>query len=300
MPDFLLRKDTGELEIVAGNEPFTVTPAAGGGTYDVYRLDNGGTVTLAGSDTQAPEMSNLTITVTEDEAVLAWSTNEASGSAYWVCTTQVDVPSAAQIIAGQDHTGAMAEASGVQAVTTTGLQTMEASLSGTTATMTLSSDEANGALYWVLSDNPQTPDAGQLIAGLGFDGSTPIASDSQPVTQTDAQPAIVVSGLTPDTTYYFHVMHRDAVGNDSATDSVTFLVTDAQAPVLSGVGVALSGSTATLNWSSNEGDGTGYWVCSTSATVPAEAQIIAGNDHTGAPASVRRTHLFLPFAAPGW
>lgn len=332
MPDFLLRKDTGELEIVAGNEPFTVTPAAGGGTYDVYRLDNGGTVTLAGSDTQAPEMSNLTITVTEDEAVLAWSTNEASGSAYWVCTTQVDVPSAAQIIAGQDHTGAMAEASGVQAVTTTGLQTsqpadgliegetyafhvlqqdasgntsailtdttlipdaddiapalryLEASLSGTTATMTLSSDEANGALYWVLSDNPQTPDAGQLIAGLGFDGSTPIASDSQPVTQTDAQPAIVVSGLTPDTTYYFHVMHRDAVGNDSATDSVTFLVTDAQAPVLSGVGVALSGSTATLNWSSNEGDGTGYWVCSTSATVPAEAQIIAGNDHTGAPA----------------
>lgn len=332
MPDFLLRKDTGELEIVAGDEPFTVTPTAGGGTYDVYRLDNGGTVTLAGTDTQAPEVSNLTVMLTEGDAVLEWSTNEASGSAYWVCTTQVDVPSEAQIIAGQDHTGAAAEANGVQAVTRAGTQTsqpvdglvegesyafhvlqqdasgnasailsntvlvpdaddiapalryLEATVSGTTATMTLSSDEANGALYWVLTNTAQTPDSGQLVSGLGFDGATPIASDTQPVTQTDAQPAIVVSGLDPDTTYYFYVMHRDAAGNDSATETVSFLVTDTQAPILSGVGVALSGSTATLNWSSDEGTGTGYWVCSTSVTVPAEAQIIAGNDHTGAPA----------------
>jgi hypothetical protein len=332
MPDFLLRKGTGELEIVSGTEPFTVTPTAGGGTYDVYRLDNGGTVTLAGSDTQAPDVSSLTVTLTEDDAVLEWSTNEASGSAYWVCTTQVDVPSATQIIAGQDHTGAAAEASGVEAVTSSGLQNsqpvggliegetyafhllhqdasgntsavltntalipndddiapalryLEASVLGTTATLTLSTDEANGVLYWVLSDDAQTPDSGQLVAGLGSDGATPIASGSQPVTQTDGQPAITVSGLTPDSTYYFHVMHRDAVGNDSATDSVTFLVTDAQAPVLSGVGVALSGTTATLNWSSDEGNGTGYWVCSTSATVPSEAQIIAGNNHSGAPA----------------
>jgi hypothetical protein len=332
MPDFLLRKDTGELEIVTGTEPFTVTPSAGGGTYDVYRLDNGGTVTLSQSDTQAPQISDLVVTVTEDDAVLQWSTNEASGSAYWVCTTQLDVPDAAQIIAGQDHTGAVAVASGIQAVTQTGPQTspaidglidgetytfhvlhqdgsgntspvlsetatvpdaddiapalryLEASTSGTTATMTLSSDEANGALYWVLSETAQSPDAGQLVAGLGFDGTAPVASGSQPVTQTDAQPAIVVSGLEADSTYYFYVMHRDAAGNDSATSNVSFLVTDTQAPVLSGVGASLSGSTATLNWSSDEGNGTGYWVCSTSATVPSEAQVIAGNDHTGAPA----------------
>jgi len=332
MPDFLLRKDTGELEIVSGTEPFTVTPAAGGGTYDVYRLDNGGTITLAGSDTQAPNVSNLTVTLTEDEAVLAWSTNEASGSAYWVCTTQVDVPSATQIIAGQDHTGEVAEASGVETVTSSGLQSsqpvggliegetyafhllhqdasgntstvltntalvpntddiapalryLEASVLGTTATMTLSTDEANGVLYWVLSNDAQAPASGQLVAGLGSDGATPISSGSQPVTQSDGQPAIVVPGLTPDSAYYFHVMHRDAVGNDSAVDSMNFVITDTQAPVLSGVGVALSGTTATLNWSSNEGTGTGYWVCSTSASVPSEAQIIAGNDHVDAPA----------------
>jgi hypothetical protein len=332
MPDFLLRKDTGELELVTGTEPFTVSPTAGGGTYDVYRLDNGGSVTLAASDTQAPDISNLTVMVTNDDAVLEWSTTEASGSAYWVCTTQVDMPDPEQIIAGQDHTGAAAEASGVQSVTTTGPQTsqpvsgliegesyafhllqqdasgntsailtntalvpndddiapalryLEASASGTTATLTLSSDEANGMLYWVLNEQAQQPDASQLAAGLGADGSSPFANGTQPVTQTDAQPAIVVAGLVPNTTYYFHVMHRDVAGNDSAIDSVDFLATDIQAPTLSGVGVALSGSTATLNWSSDEGNGTGYWVCSTSATVPTEAQVIAGNDHTGATA----------------
>jgi len=44
--DYLLRKTTGELEVVTGTEPFTITPLAGPGTYDVFRLDNGGQITL--------------------------------------------------------------------------------------------------------------------------------------------------------------------------------------------------------------------------------------------------------------
>lgn len=49
MPDYLLRKSTGELEIVTGDAPLLVTPANGGGSYLVYQLTNAGNITIAGS-----------------------------------------------------------------------------------------------------------------------------------------------------------------------------------------------------------------------------------------------------------
>jgi hypothetical protein len=332
MPDFLLRKDTGELEVVTGTEPFVVTPIAGGGVYDVYRLDNGGNVTLTVNDTQAPVIANMTAELSSNEVVLEWTTNEASGSTYWVCTTQVATPLPAQIFAGQNQAGETAEASGVQAVTDIGAQStlpinglldgesyvfhlvqqdasgnISNTLSITTdvpnpddiapalryltvtpqnamATLSLSTDEANGALYWVLSDSASAPDAAQIIAGLGFDGATPVSSGTQPVTQSDAQPPIAASDLSIGSTYYFHVLHRDAAGNDSRIESISFVVTDTQGPVLSDVTAVLSGTTVTLNWSTDDGTGTGYWVCSTSPTVPTNSQIISGHNHTGASA----------------
>lgn len=222
MPNYLLHKDTGELEIVSGTEPFVVTPDAGDGTYDVYRLDNSATIAITTQDTQAPTITNLTATLSDDnQAVLAWTSDEASGTAHWVCTTSVTQPSPAQIKQGQTHTGAAAEAAGTQPVTTVGSQS---------------------------------------IAPVG--------------------------GLADGTDYAFHLLQEDASGNASTTltASVSVPVVDQTAPILSGVNASVAGTTATLRWSSDEGNGTAYWVCTRSATAPNTTQIIAGRDHTGATA----------------
>ena len=254
MPDFLLRKDSGELEIVSGTEPFTVTPAAGAGSYDVYRLDNAGAITLGSGDLTAPTLAGLSVQISDDQAVLNWSTDEGNGTAYWVCTTKVNVPSSAQVISGQDHTGAAAEASGTVGTTAAGAQNtlpidgltegqsytfhllqqdtagnisntlsetaiipggdiippilryLQVDLSGTTATLSLSSDEANGTLYWVVTTSAQAPSATNILNGQGVGGASVIAAGNQPVTVVDTQPAITVPSLSLGTSYHFYVL----------------------------------------------------------------------------------------------
>lgn len=61
--------------------------------------------------------------------------------------------------------------------------------------------------------------------------------------------------------------------------------TDVTAPTLSSPTDAASGTTtAALGVATNEGNGTLYWVVSTSATPPSAAQVKGGNDHTGSAA----------------
>ena len=337
MPDFLLRKETGELEIVSGAEPFTVTPAAGSGSYDVYRLDNGGSVTLGTGDLTAPILSELGVEISNDQATLNWSTDEGNGTAYWVCTTQVDIPSSAQVISGQDHTGAPAEASGSVTTTTSGTQTslpvdglasgqsytfhllqqdasgnisntlsdtttqpdgggggdiippvlryLNVAFSGTTANLTLSSDEANGTLYWVLTTSAQLPVSTHILSGQGAGGSVPVAAGNQLVNVVDTQPAIVIPTLSFGTEYHFYILQEDEAGNLSTIQTLGFTPSDETAPILSNIIASASGSTATLDWSTNEGNGTGYWVCTSSATAPSGVQIIAGQNENGNPAT---------------
>lgn len=58
-------------------------------------------------------------------------------------------------------------------------------------------------------------------------------------------------------------------------DGTLTVATDTTAPTLSGVSVADTDTTATLSWSTNEGNGTAYWMVDTNATRTA-AQVIAG------------------------
>ena len=60
-------------------------------------------------------------------------TDEGNGTLYWVVSTSATPPSAAQVKAGQMHTGAAAADSGSQAVSGTGTQTLSPAPSGLTA-----------------------------------------------------------------------------------------------------------------------------------------------------------------------
>lgn len=84
----------------------------------------------------------------------------------------------------------------------------------TTASGSVSTNEANGTLYYLASAN-----ATELAA-------TVKAGSSQAVTAINSQP-VTVTGLTASTSYYLHFVHRDAAGNDSAVATSAQFTTDA-------------------------------------------------------------------------
>lgn len=111
----------------------------------------------------------------------------------------------------------------------------------TTASGSVSTNEANGTLYYLASAN-----ATELAA-------TVKAGSSQAVTATLEQP-VTVTGLTASTSYYLHFVHRDASGNDSAVATSLQFTTGAAGdetnPTLSGAVTftQITQTSYTANW----------------------------------------------------
>lgn len=92
-----------------------------------------------GSDTTAPVLSNATAAATgQTTADLTVDTDESGGTLFWVVTQSATPPSGAQVAAGQDETGAAAVASGSQAVSAAGMQSIAGGATGLAA----------GTAYW--------------------------------------------------------------------------------------------------------------------------------------------------------
>ena len=104
---------------------------------------------------------------------------------------------------------------------------------GTGYTGSVSTNEATGTLYWVVSTSATPPTATQVKAGQIHTGAAATASGSQAVSGTGVQ-NVSGSGLTSETTYYIHYMHEDAATNQSTVASGDGLTTaDVTAPTLS-------------------------------------------------------------------
>lgn len=115
--------------------------------------------------------------------------------------------------------------------TPTGTQTGSTAASGTVST-----NEANGTLYYLASTNATET------------ATTVKAAASQAVTTAGSQ-TVSFTGLTASTTYYAHYLHRDAAGNDSSVASSTSFTTaastgDETAPTLTG-SITISALTTT-------------------------------------------------------
>lgn len=95
----------------------------------------------------------------------------------------------------------------------------------TTASGSVSTNEANGTLYYLASAN-----ASESVA-------TVKAGSSQAVTATGVQ-NVTVTGLTASTSYYLHFVHTDAAANDSAVETSAQFTTsaagDTTVPTLTG------------------------------------------------------------------
>ena len=83
-----------------------------------------------------------------------------------------------------------------------------------TAEGIVDTDEADGVLYWVLSQSSTAPTAEQLKAGNDQTGSPSAASGAKLMQVTGSQ-LIEAKGLTGGTTYYFHYLQKDEAENES-------------------------------------------------------------------------------------
>lgn len=147
------------------------------------------------------------------------------------------------------------------------LTSSSASATGaTTASGSVSTNEASGTLYYLASANASESAA------------TVKAGSSQAVSATGSQ-SVSLTGLTASTSYYLHFVHRDAAGNDSAVASSAQFTTsalDTTPPTLTGPTATATGTTtASGTVSTNEATGTLYWIASANATESA-ATVKAG------------------------
>lgn len=134
----------------------------------------------------------------------------------------------------RDATNTLSSVVSSAAFTTAGSDTTAPVLSSPTDTAsgatamsgTVSTDEANGTLYWVVSTSASAPTALQVEAGQMHTGSAAAASGSQAVSATGQQD-VTDNGLTASTTYYTHYMHKDSAGNRSTVVSADGFTTTA-------------------------------------------------------------------------
>lgn len=271
------------------------------------------------SDTTAPTLTSPTATATGSTTASGTvSTNEANGTLYRLASTNASETAAtvkaAALTQAVSATGTQAVTfSGLTASTTYYAHYVHRDAAGndsavassasfttaaagdvtpptlsapsgtatgtTTASGSVTTNEANGTLYRYASTNASESAATIKAAGL-----------TQAVSATGAQ-AVSFTGLTPGTTYYAHFVHRDAAGNDSAVASSAAFTTTAVGATLTSQplqrnSTTLSGAT-TLSWCAihNESTGafvalkTGVTVNSSSIFSVSDAALVAGTEY---------------------
>jgi hypothetical protein len=88
----------------------------------------------------------------------------------------------------------------------------------TTATGLVTTDEANGRLYIVVTESASNPSAAQVKAGLDHAGAAAVFADDQAITSV-GEKLFSITGLTTATTYYAYFMHEDWRFNQSTVVS---------------------------------------------------------------------------------
>jgi len=111
----------------------------------------------------------------------------------------------------------------------------------TTATVGATTDEANGTAYAVVTTSATQPSVAQIKAGQNDTGATAVWAGGNPIAATGAF-TMSANALTASTTYYAHLVHTDAAGNNSAVSSTASFTTSASTATLTGPTTGTTGS----------------------------------------------------------
>lgn len=90
---------------------------------------------------------------------------------------------------------------------------------------TVTTDEGNGTLYWVVTTSSSSPSVAQVQAGQDHLGATAVDFGSFGVSSSGLL-EVSADGLDPNTEYFFHYQHTDAADNDSTVASSSGFTTD--------------------------------------------------------------------------
>lgn len=159
---------------------------------------------------------------------------------------------------------------------------------GTSFTFEVQADD-QGTAYWVVSTDPDTPSEAQIEAGEDDNGSVAAGRFGSFALTANTPSSVNVTGLTAATKYRVHFFIRDEGGNDpnpatrnepvrnsSSTNSIT------ATSITLRVNFDMEADNAALGSLPVSGV---YYVTTLSSTKPTHAQILAGQDHLGAPAT---------------
>ena len=116
----------------------------------------------------------------------------------------------------------------------------------TTSTGNVTTNEANGTLYSIVSTSATAPSATQIQAGQNHTGAAAVWSGNQAVSSTGAK-TFNITGLTASTAYYAHFQHKDAANNNSTVVTSAQFTTgsaDTTVPTLTG-SITISSKTTT-------------------------------------------------------
>lgn len=124
--------------------------------------------------------------------------------------------------------------------------------SPTTADGTVSSNEGNGTLYWVVSTNATPPSVAQIQAGNDSTGSAGADSGNQAVSATGVQ-NVAATGLAASTSYFFYYQQQDAATNDSTVVSSAQFTTNAPVAfttsvIVNNTGTVLASTAVSWTW----------------------------------------------------
>lgn len=142
------------------------------------------------------------------------------------------------------------------------------SVTDTTATVGVTTNEANGDLYAVVS--ALQPSAAQIKLGQN---STGVAAPSANKVVTSTDEAITVAGLTASTTYTVWMLQSNTAGD---SNFVSTSVTTAAPSLTSPTATATSTTTLSGSVSVAATSGTLYWYVDADATPPTAAALKAG------------------------
>lgn len=261
-----------------GKKQLLITPGMryekDGKSKIIVPCNGNSTTTPPGTDTTPPVLSSINSSVTHQSAVVSWITNEAAnGKVYFGTTSPLNMGTAQTVSNNLFQTGHSLSLTGLTAATqyyfvveSKDAKGNTASSSQQTFTTAASPDTTAPALTAISATNIGTSTATinwttneSASSKVYYTLTTPLNTGTAS-TKTDAtlvtNHSLTVTGLSPNSTYYFKVESTDASANTSLSSETSFvtnaLPVDTAAPIISALVTTPASSTAAVTWTTDE------------------------------------------------